>query len=164
MVDRETFIEMAGRVCAPVTVVTTTTASGRPHGSTVSSFATLSIEPPLISFALERRSGLLPHLPRGARVGVNILNADQHGIASAFARRHPEPGGKFAGVTWALRDGVPYLPEPAGWTAGRVERHIDGGDHVLLVVRVDEAASTGAAPLVYARRTFGTHSGLALAG
>nr|WP_315890228.1 flavin reductase [Streptomyces sp. P9(2023)] len=58
---------------------------------------------------------------------------------------------------------MPYLPESAGWTAGRVERHVDGGDHVLLVVAVEEAESTPTAPLIYARRVFGTHSGLAVA-
>ncbi|MGW5696256.1 flavin reductase family protein, partial [Streptomyces asiaticus] len=58
---------------------------------------------------------------------------------------------------------VRYLPESAGWTAGRVERHVDGGDHVLLVVCLEEAEATSAAPLVYARRIFGTHAPLAVA-
>jgi flavin reductase (DIM6/NTAB) family NADH-FMN oxidoreductase RutF len=44
-------------------------------------------------------------------------------------------------VTWTLRAGLPYLPESSGWAAGRVERHVDGGDHVLLVVCVEEAES-----------------------
>lgn len=163
MIDRETFVELMSGVCAPVTVVTAMTPEGRPHGSTVSSFASLSLDPPLVSFALDRASGLLTHLRPGARVGVNILGAHQQELASTFARPPRGPGGKFDGVTWTVRAGLPYLPESAGWTAGRVERHVDGGDHILLVVRVEEAEPTPAAPLVYARRVFGTHSRLAVA-
>ncbi|TMU96698.1 flavin reductase family protein [Streptomyces sp. DASNCL29] len=163
MIDRETFTELMSGVCAPVTVVTATTADGRPHGSTVSSFASLSLDPPLVSFALDRASGLLPCLQPGDRVGVNILGAHQRELASTFARRRQGPGSKFDGVTWTVRAGLPHLPESAGWTAGRVERHVDGGDHVLLVVCLEEAESTSAAPLVYARRIFGTHAPLAVA-
>lgn len=91
-------------------------------------------------------------------MGVNILSAHQQGLASTFARRGQGPGLKFDGVTWTVRAGLPYLPESAGWTAGRVERHVDGGDHVLLIVHLEEAESTSMAPLIYARRLFGTHS------
>ncbi|WP_413105191.1 flavin reductase family protein [Streptomyces sp. Inha503] len=163
MIDRETFTELMSGVCAPVTVVTATTADGRPRGSTVSSFASLSLDPPLVSFALDRASGLLAHLRPGDRVGVNILGAHQRELATRFARRHQGAGSKFDGVTWTVRAGLPYLPESAGWTAGRVERHLDGGDHVLLVVSPEEAELTAAAPLIYARRIFGTHTPLAVA-
>lgn len=163
MIDQETFVELMSGVCAPVTVVTAMTADGQPHGSTVSSFASLSLDPPLVSFALDRSSGLLAHLQPGDPVGVNILGAHQQDLASTFARRRQGPGLKFDGVTWVVRAGLPYLPQSAGWTAGRVERHVHGGDHVLLVVLVEEAEPTAVAPLVYARRVFGTHSMLAAA-
>ena len=162
MIDPDTFTELMSGVAAPVTVVTAMAADGQPHGSTVSSFASLSLDPPLVTFALDRRSGLLGHLQPGARVGVNILGAHQQELASAFARRRGA-GLKFDGVTWSARAGLPYLPGCTGWTAGRVERHVDGGDHVLLVVHLQEAESTSVAPLVYARRVFGTHSLLAAA-
>lgn len=97
MIDRETFVELMSGVCAPVTVVTAMTAEGRPHGSTVSSFASLSLDPPLVSFALDRASGLLAHLQPGHRVGVNILGSHQQELASTFARRRRGPGTKFDG-------------------------------------------------------------------
>lgn len=163
MIDRESFVELMSGVCAPVTVVTAKAADGRPHGSTVSSFASLSLDPPLVSFALVRGSGLLAHLQPGEPVGVNILGAHQEGIAATFARPSQGPGRKFDGVTWTVRDALPYLPGSAAWMAGRVARHVDGGDHILLVVSVEQAQSSLTAPLVYARRTFGTHSLLAAA-
>jgi flavin reductase (DIM6/NTAB) family NADH-FMN oxidoreductase RutF len=163
VVERETFVELMSGVCAPVTVVTAMTTDGQPQGSTVSSFASLSLDPPLVSLALDRQSQLLPHLQPGDRVGVNILGAHQQELASTFARSRQGPGLKFDSVTWVVRAGLPHLPDSAGWTAGRIQRHVDGGDHVLLVVLVEEAASTATAPLVYARRVFGTHSLLAAA-
>ena len=163
MIDRESFLDLMSGVCAPVTVITAMTTDGRPHGTTVSSFASLSLDPPMVSFALDRGSALLGHLSPGQRVGVNILGAHQQELASTFARRQQGPALKFDGVPWTTRAGLPHLPESAGWTAGRVERHVDGGDHVLLVVLVEEAEATATAPLVYARRVFGTHSLLAAA-
>lgn len=163
MIDGQVFRELMSGVCAPVAVVAAMTADGRPHGSTVSSFASLSLDPPLVSFALDRASGLLAHLQPQDQVGVNILGAHQQDLASAFARRQRGPGLKFDGVAWTVRAGLPHLPGGAGWAAGRVERHVDGGDHVLLVVHVEEGESSATAPLVYARRVFGTHSRLAVA-
>src|SRR3954451_5878240 len=103
MIDQEAFLELMSGVCSPVTVVTATAADGRPHGSTVSSFASLSLDPPLVSFALGRASGLLAHLQPGDRVGVNILGVHQQELASTFARRHPGQGLKFDGVSWTIR-------------------------------------------------------------
>ena len=119
MIDRETFVELMSGVCAPVTVVTAMTTDGQPHGSTVSSFASLSLDPPLVSFALGRDSQLLPHLQPGDRVGVNILGAHQQDLASTFARSRQASGLKFDAVTWVVRAGLPHLPDSAGWTAGR---------------------------------------------
>jgi flavin reductase (DIM6/NTAB) family NADH-FMN oxidoreductase RutF len=138
MIARETLGELMSAVCAPVTVVTAMTADGRPQGSAVSSIASLSLDPPVVSFALDRASALLAHLRPGDGVGVNIRGADQQEPASTFARPSQGPGLKVDGVSWTVRSGLPYLPESAGWTAGRVERHVDGGDHVLLVVCVEE--------------------------
>ncbi len=163
MIDRENFVDLMSGVCAPVTIITASAADGQPHGSTVSSFASLSLDPPLVSFALVRGSGLLTHLQPGDPVGVNILGAHQEGLAARFARPSRGLGLKFDGVTWTVRDGLPYLPGSAAWMAGRVERHVDGGDHILLMVSVEQAESSLTAPLIYARRTFGTHSLLAAA-
>lgn len=158
MVDEDTFKNLMGAVCAPVTVVTTVTADGRPHGTTVSSFASLSLDPPLVSFALDRGSELLRHLGDDARLGVNVLGEEQEPAAMAFAGRG---AGKFAGLSWSLDAGLPRLPGGTGWMIGVVDQRVEAGDHVLLVVRVESASSTPARPLVYARRTFGTHSRLA---
>lgn len=158
MVDQHSFKDLMGAVCAPVTVVTTRTAQGVPHGTTVSSFASLSLDPPLVSFALDHRSQLLRHLGVGARLGVNVLHEGQEQAATAFAG--PQ---RFEGVPWSVDAGLPRLPGCTAWMTGTVAQHVAAGDHLLLVVRVETASTTAARPLVYARRTFGTHSALAVA-
>ena len=62
------FRDLMAGVCAPVTVVTTADQDG-PHGATVSSFASLSLRPPLVSVALDRRSGLLARIMASAASG-----------------------------------------------------------------------------------------------
>ncbi|MEV6898938.1 flavin reductase family protein [Amycolatopsis sp. NPDC051372] len=155
MVDEAAFRELMGAVCAPVTVVTTTTGEGRPHGTTVSSFASLSLRPPMVSFALDNGSALLQHVRESRRVGVNVLAHGQEAVAAAFAGRGE---GKFTGVPWHEDDGLPRLASAGGWLVGTVNWLVPGGDHVLVLVQVVASEVSEAAPLVYARRTFGTHS------
>ena len=158
VIDAAVFRDLMGAVCAPVTVVTALTSDGRPHGTTVSSFASLSLAPPLVSLALDHGSALLGRLRAGGVLGINVLASGQEDLALGFARRGAD---KFVGITWTCEDGAPRLPGAAAWLTGAVERVVPAGDHDLLVVAVRTAGTAVVAPLVYARRTFGTHSALA---
>jgi flavin reductase (DIM6/NTAB) family NADH-FMN oxidoreductase RutF len=144
---------MAG-VCAPVTVVTTADDDG-PHGATVSSFASLSLCPTLVSVALDRRSGLLARILGTGRFGVNVLASADDELALRFARRDDD---RFAQVQWGPSRGLPRLDGAAGWAACDLRQVVEGGDHLLLVALVTHAESTQRSPLVYGHRTFGTHS------
>src|ERR1700745_711765 len=81
-------------VCTPVTVVTTM-HDGRPHGTTVSSFCSLSLDPPMVLVSLDRSSELLRLICESGRYGVNVLALDQSAIARAFACKGAD---KFDGV------------------------------------------------------------------
>ncbi len=154
-VDEATFRSAMAAVCAPVTVVTTV-AEGKPFGSTVSAFCSLSLKPPMISIALDRQSEVLQAIRGEGRLGVNLLAHPQHELALHFAKK----GDKFTGVAYRMEHALPRLDGVMGYLACHVSAIVDGGDHelVLAVVRaadIDEAA----APLVYQKRVFGTHSG-----
>lgn len=153
-VDARTFRNTMAGVCAPVTVVTTS-HGGLPHGATVSSFASLSLDPPLVSVALDRRSRLLAEILAAQRFGVNVLGADQDDVAQLFARRDTE---RFAGTDWHEDRGLPRLDGTAAWLACALDQVVPGGDHLLLCGLVTSASSRPAPPLIYAHRTFGTHS------
>ena len=144
---------MAG-VPTQVSVVTTLT-DGRPHGTTVSAFASLSMDPPMVLVSLARTSSLLARLAVGRAFGVNVLGSDQAPLALAFARRGAK---EFGGVGWEVDTGAPRLTGSPGWLACRVTQLVEGGDHVIVLGEVQRAATTAGPPLTYHARTFGTHA------
>ncbi|MFF4431003.1 flavin reductase family protein [Streptomyces sp. NPDC001513] len=143
---------MAG-VGGPVTIVTAFD-EGAPHGTTVTAFASLSLDPPMVTVALSENSTLLPRIVRSGRFGVNVLAASQRGLAHRFAR----PGvDRFAGANWRADDGLPRLAGCLGWIACDVTQAVRGGDHFLLLGAVKDAQRSGPeTPLIYADRAFGT--------
>lgn len=143
---------MAG-VGGPVTIVTAFD-EGAPHGTTVTAFASLSLDPPMVTVALSENSALLPKIVRSGRFGVNVLTASQQGLAARFAR----PGvDRFAGANWRTDDGLPRLAGCLGWIACDVTQAVRGGDHYLVLGAVKDAQRSGPdAPLIYADRAFGT--------
>jgi flavin reductase (DIM6/NTAB) family NADH-FMN oxidoreductase RutF len=155
-VDGRRFRAVMAAVCAPVTVVTTSDAAGRPHGATVSSFTSLSLDPPLVSVAFDRRSALLAEVLDAEKFGVNLLGQGQDDLAVRFATRGAD---RFGGDTaWFADRGLPRLRDAAGWVACDLDRVVEAGDHLLLFGLVTDLGRTDLPPLVYAHRTFGTHS------
>ena len=141
-------------VCMPVTIVTAMDSS-RPHGTTVSAFSSLSIEPPLVMVALDQASDLLAIIRATRRFGVNLLAHGQEDLAMKFARKGPD---KFDGIAWRQTHGLPRLDGVGGWVVCEVEEMHEGGDHLILLGRVLAAEPIPDAPLVYHNRLFGTHS------
>lgn len=152
-VDAATFRAVMASVAAPVSVVTVM-AGQRPHGSTVSAFTSLSLDPPMVLVSLDRKSDLLSHIRASGRFGVNVLAAGQAALARAFARKGDD---KFEGVSWAPEAGVPRLPGCAGWLACTVGQLVPGGDHEMVLGRVIAAEHADFPPLTYHQRSFGTH-------
>jgi flavin reductase (DIM6/NTAB) family NADH-FMN oxidoreductase RutF len=153
-VDPDVFREVMASVPTPVSVVTTF-VDGRPHGTTVSSFASLSLDPPMVLIALGLGSGLLRLLRRTNRFALNVLSSGQRDLALIFARKG---GDKFDAVAWSLSDGLPRLHGTAAWLACEVDGIVAGGDHRIAMGRVIDADHTALPPLTYHRRLFGTHA------
>src|ERR1035437_354736 len=155
MIDQQRFRDLMAGVCAPVTVVTTMT-DGAPFGATVSSFASLSLDPPLVSVAFDRASTLLGQIQSAGRFGVNVLGHAQGDLAMTFARRGAD---RFAATDWFADHGLPRLADAAGWMVCDLNRCVEGSDHLLLFGLVRSASSRPhLPPQVYAHRPFGTHS------
>ena len=113
MIDQQGFRQLMAGVCAPVTVVTTS-VDGVPYGATVSSLASLSLDPPLVSVAFDRASRLLARIQQAGEFGVNVLSQAQDDLARNFAVARDD---KFSG------DGLVHRRRPAA--AGR-HRGLDG--------------------------------------
>src|SRR4030081_34648 len=82
--DIQEFRNLMAGVCAPVTVVTTAHEEV-PYGATVSAFASLSLDPPMISVALDRASNLLGRVLQTTRFGINVPANAQEETAGIFA-------------------------------------------------------------------------------
>ncbi len=155
------FRALMGAVPAPVTVVTATTDDGTPHGTTVSAFCSVSLEPPLIAVMLDRSSDLLKIVNATQAFGVNLLQEAQSDLALSFARKGLN---KFEGVAWSEDGGLPRLTDAMSWVACSVEHTIEAGDHIVVLGRVLNGDLRPAPPLIYHQQTFGTHSGWQVAG
>lgn len=141
------------RVCTPVAVVTTV-EDGRPHGTTVSAFTSLSMTPPMVLVSLDTGSELLAMVQRTGAFGVNVLSAGQAGMALRFARKGSD---KFTGARWTAADGAAKLGGASAWVACALTDVVAGGDHRILLGSVLNADATDLEPLTYHAQTFGTH-------
>ncbi|MTD53214.1 flavin reductase family protein [Amycolatopsis pithecellobii] len=147
------FTDVMAGVPTPVSVVTAMDGD-RPHGTTVSAFASLSLTPPMLLVSLDRRSDLLTLVRASGRFGVNVLSREQAAVAKAFAVKGAS---KFDGIAWRPANDLPRLDGVSGWLACEVSDLVDGGDHVVALGTVLAAESSGLAPLTYHARSFGTH-------
>lgn len=152
MVDQEAFRNALGAVCTPVAVVTSA-LDGRPHGTTVSAFCSLSLDPPLVLVSLDRGSDLLAMIRDAGVYGINVLEHDQQDLATSFASKGADG---FDTVTWELDHGLPKIEGVGSWLACSLHELIEGGDHVIAIGRVEAADHAPVQPLLYQQRTFGT--------
>jgi flavin reductase (DIM6/NTAB) family NADH-FMN oxidoreductase RutF len=150
------FRDALGSVCTPVAVVTSF-LDGRPHGTTVSTFSTLSMSPPLVLTAVDAKSELLALLRDAGAYAINVLANGQQDLARAFARAGADP---FHGVSWTLEYGVPRLAGAASWVMCRLEDLLPGGDHLIAIGHVVHAEARDVEPLLYRGRSFGTLASL----
>ncbi len=151
---RTAFRGAMANVASPVAVVTALD-DGVPHGTTVSAFCSLSMEPPMLLVSLDVESSLLHHVTVGGTLGVNVLSAAHDQLALRFAQRGVD---RFAGLEWFVTDGAPALPGVHAWVAIEVEQMVPAGDHVVVLGRATAAAAGSHRPLTYWQRSFGSHS------
>jgi flavin reductase (DIM6/NTAB) family NADH-FMN oxidoreductase RutF len=151
------FREVMASVCTPVSVVTAMSGD-LPHGTTVSAFASLSMNPPMVLVSLDLGSELLAAVRQAGHFGLNVLDSSQSALALTFARK----GGaaKFAGVPWEVDGGAPRIPGASGFLACSVARLVPGGDHIIVLGDVLTARAAQGRPLTYLGRAFGTHTTL----
>ena len=146
------FREAMSRVPMAVTIVTAV-ENESPHGTTVSAFSSLSVDPPMVLISLGRDSDLLALVRRTRRFGVSVLAVDQERFGRACAAKGPD---KLSAVAWHIDRGLPRVDEAAAWLACEVDCFVGAGDHVIVTGLVTHAASGSVDPAVYHRRRFRT--------
>jgi flavin reductase (DIM6/NTAB) family NADH-FMN oxidoreductase RutF len=144
------FRQAAGRFASGVTVVTTRVYE-KDYGVTVSSFASLSLNPLLVTVSIKRSSPLLGYVRSAEAFAVSVLSGDQEHVAAYFATRgRTSEAAGFATVsTTARQTGAPIIDGCLSWFDCTVEDVLPGGDHEILVGRVAAAGGRTGEPLVY---------------
>ncbi|MFF0478327.1 flavin reductase family protein [Streptomyces sp. NPDC004284] len=158
-VDPGEFRRVLGHFASGVTVMTALDADG-PTGFACQSFASLSLDPPLVVFMVARTSTTWPRIAAAGTFCVNILGADQGGLCRSFAVSGAD---KFAGVEWvpAPVTGSPRLAGAPAWVDCTITAVHTGGDHLIVVGRVESlgAEDGEGEPLLFHRGRFGRFSG-----
>ncbi|MYY00941.1 MULTISPECIES: flavin reductase family protein [unclassified Streptomyces] len=154
-VDPGAFRQVLGHFASGVTVVTAHGPDG-PAGFACQSFASLSLDPPLVAFMVARTSTTWPRIARAGAFCVNILGAGQGALCRGFAVSGAD---KFAGVGYAPAPATasPLLDAVPAWVDCRIQAVHTGGDHLIVVGRVEALGATEGdeGPLLFHRGTFG---------
>jgi flavin reductase (DIM6/NTAB) family NADH-FMN oxidoreductase RutF len=149
MIDSDLFRAVLGRFASGITVITATAPDGTPHGMTVSAFASVSLDPPLILACIAHDATIAPLLSQATSFAVNVLSDTQEALSRRFAGRMND---RFVGVGYRLGDlGDPQLDDVLAWLACRIVARHPAGDHVILVGQVEDAGVRDGRPLLYYR-------------
>ena len=137
-----------GRFPTGVAVITALDAEGLAIGLTVSSFNTVSLEPPLVVWSLQLSSRHLQTFETTQSYAINILSQAQVEVSNLFASSLGNP---FEAVEWAPGlSGVPLLAGCCAWFEVDNFQQLDGGDHRLYLGKVRRfAADPSPVPLVF---------------
>lgn len=141
-----------GRFATGVTLVSTLGPDGAPVGFVANSFASLSLDPPLVLWSPARSARRFPIFAEARHFAIHILAQHQADWPARFAR----DGAGFAGLDWTLTaEGVPVLPGvPSRFDCIQHATH-PGGDHLIIVGRVVRVTLEEGTPLIFAQGQYG---------
>lgn len=130
-----------------VTVVTTYDNAAAPRGLVVSSYNSVSLDPPLVLFCVMKTSSTYPFLFRSKYVGINILSTQQHDTLQVFASKASD---KFANIAWHPGpNGSPLIDNSAAVVEVEIKERVQAMTHTVFIGRVRHAETAPDAPIVY---------------
>ncbi|WP_433429293.1 flavin reductase family protein [Nonomuraea sp. CA-141351] len=139
-----------GRFATGIVVITAGGPGGRPIGMTVNSFSSVSMNPPLILYCINRSSQLHPTLISAERFAVNVLTESQRNVSRQFARPGFDRFGAMSASSGSR--GIPVLRESLAVIECVTDRVVRAGDHDIVLGQVLSAETTAHAvpePLIY---------------
>jgi flavin reductase (DIM6/NTAB) family NADH-FMN oxidoreductase RutF len=155
--DPDTFRKVMGHFATGVSVVTTHDGR-RPWGITVNALSSVSLEPPLVMIALDRRRQIRPVVQAAGRYAVNILGESQQGLSDCFAGAPVTPDrDAFCGAAWTAGEtGMPVIEGAIASLECEVVGVHPVGDHDLFLGKVVSLSNDERhpMPLLYYRRRY----------
>jgi flavin reductase (DIM6/NTAB) family NADH-FMN oxidoreductase RutF len=159
--DARHFRTVLGHFPTGVTVITGMAEGDRPHGFTIGSFTSVSLDPPLVGFLPQVDSETWALMADAGSFCVNVLSDSQSDLCWKFAKSGTEAT-RFDGVEWhAAPSGAPVLERAVAWIDCTIEHVYEMGDHYFVLGRVTaldaDADHDGLPPrpLVFYRGTIG---------
>jgi flavin reductase (DIM6/NTAB) family NADH-FMN oxidoreductase RutF len=147
------FRRALGHFATGVTVVTVEREPGSVHGMTANSFASVSLDPPLISVCVDHRARLLLMLKEKKRFGVNVLKQNQQAFSEFFAGLEQDPKvQERLGISfeWS-KEGIPLLENVLCQLSCRLSGLHVAGDHTIVIAEVESAKLFEGEPLLFYR-------------
>ena len=146
------FKSALGRFATGVTIITTESAAPKaePWGLTVSSFNSVSLDPPLVLWSLNKQAASLPHFLNTKRYVIHVLGAQQLALAKRFAWG-PQADRFAEQATGRAPNGTLMLDSPhvSAWFECHNEVQHEAGDHYIFVGRVEHCFRNFEPPLIY---------------
>jgi flavin reductase (DIM6/NTAB) family NADH-FMN oxidoreductase RutF len=152
--DPRDFRHALGSFATGVTIITAQGADGRRVGLTCNSFASVSLDPPLVLWSIVVHSPSLATFQEASHFTVNVLGRSQADLAMKFARPAED---KFEGVDWTPgRGSAPVLAGTIASFECRNAYRYYGGDHVIFLGEVEAYSYHRDEPLLFSRGAFGS--------
>lgn len=143
------FRNALGAFSTGVTIITALDQQGEKVGMTVNSFSSVSLEPALILWSIDRSASCFSEFIAANHYAVHVLSAEQKDLSNLFASRDSDQFAELA-CDKGIAD-LPLLPDYSACFQCAAELQYDGGDHIILVGRVLAFCDRGTAPLLYYR-------------
>ena len=146
-ISPDLYRQTCGQFATGVAVITTVDETGSPHGMTVNSFSSVSLEPPLVVVSIDLRNAMLGHFLTTPYFGVNILAEHQEDLSRRFSSASEN---RFHGVDWyPAESGVPLLKGALAHMECAVTNVFEAGDHSMLIGEIRRAESRKGRPLLF---------------
>ena len=146
--DPRLFRRCLGQYATGIAVVTAQ-SRGQLLGMTINSFASLSLDPALVLWSIDKKSSIFDAFLACEGFAINVLSTEQIALSQRFAGKSDE---RYSGVSW--RAGLHQSPLLTGCIAHlecTLEKTTEGGDHIILVGRVERIARFEGSPLLFSQ-------------
>lgn len=146
-VESQDLRRVMGHFATGVTIITTRDREGAPVGLTANAVSSVSLDPPLVLFCLDKKADCYDSFAGHDTFAINILSAEQADLSTRFATKGAH---KFEDVAYSRSEqGCPLLDRATGHLDCRVVERHEAGDHVIYIAHVESAEVTGHEPLLF---------------
>ena len=146
--DSTDFRKICGHYATGITVITTT-HKGESHGITVNSFSSVSLNPPLVLFCIDKDARFNVPLSEERSLVINILSENQQEVSNRFASSKLTNKERFRGLATMPEHKYPVFTDSLGILEAKLQATHDGGDHWIYVAKVSSGQVSKGSPLIY---------------